>query len=356
MIGSQTGTGNVLMQHGEPAGASVRSTGPSASFLVNALELDPWGAEVFSFDPYAGDPQFSGGRGEGGPLFPGVGDISKPSTGCSLMLDGVLTLCEFGHRLQNGGGLQVERRHRDGTVQRLSYDVVLGIARVWHPATSGNSPMTIDDNGDFPVVQTNNSVAGYWEIVMAPIGGLDRMQMWLEEALKYRDCQVALQKLLAQIGSDTNFAPSHTDMLDLFNALKGQTGGGGIFVDVPRTEIDDVIPNESPRQQEPAGGGGLSGFYYTDRSNWRTRQRWSVVFLRGAYSDSQLIAFKRIPYDSLVVLIHEVTHNAPNDFSGTGRQYQHPEMDAAAKELGSTGFDQYVREHCIPERYWRAQK
>lgn len=38
------------------------------------------------------------------------------------------------------------------------------------------------------------------------------MQMWLEEALKYKDCREAMQKLLSQIGSDTNFAPSHTDI------------------------------------------------------------------------------------------------------------------------------------------------
>lgn len=32
--------------------------------------------------------------------------------------------------------------------------------------------------------------------VWVPIGGLPRMQMWLEEALKYRDCRRALQKIV----------------------------------------------------------------------------------------------------------------------------------------------------------------
>lgn len=77
--------------------------------MTGWAELDPWGAEVYAFDPYAGDPGFSGGRGEGGPVFPGFGDVSMPSTGCSQMLDGVLTLCDFANRNMNGGGIQVER-------------------------------------------------------------------------------------------------------------------------------------------------------------------------------------------------------------------------------------------------------
>jgi YD repeat-containing protein len=165
LIGHQTGSGNVLMQLGEPSGVSVRAISPASSLVLDWLELDPWGAEVFSWDPYFEDPQFKGGRGEGGPIFPGVGDISKPSTGCSLMLDGVLTLCEFGHRLQNGGGLQVERRFRDGTIQRLSFDVVLGIARVWHGPRSGGSLMVINYDGEIPIITTNNSEPGYWEVI-----------------------------------------------------------------------------------------------------------------------------------------------------------------------------------------------
>jgi hypothetical protein len=187
---------------------------------------------------------------------------------------------------------------------------------------------------------------------MAPIGGLDRMQMWLEEALKYRDCRVALQKILAKIGSNTNFAPSHNDILDVFNKLRGQTGGGGIFVDVPGGATASVIPPGAQVAKEPAGGGGLSLMFYTDSSNWRSRQRTSIVFLRGAYSDSQPLAFRLIPYSYVLTLIHEVTHNAPNDDSRSGRHYEHQEMDDAAVQLGSKDFDQYVREHCIPRRYW----
>lgn len=192
--------------------------------------------------------------------------------------------------------------------------------------------------------------------IWVPIGGLDRMQMWLEEALKYRDCREAMQKILAQIGADTEFAPSTTDIQDLFNAVRNQTGGGGIFVDVNSERLNDVLPERARGGKRVPGGGGLSSFYYTDPGNWRTRQRWSVVFLKGAYSNSQPRAFKQLPYDYVVNVIHEITHNAPNDSSEAGLTYLEEEMDAAGRTLGSTGFDQYVKEHCIPQRYWIPQK
>ncbi len=131
--------------------------------------------------------------------------------------------------------------------------------------------------------------------------------------------------------------------------MKDQTGGGGIFVDVTPQELVTLMPGRDLGERQ-AGGGGDSNFFYTDRNNWRTRQRWSAVYIKGVYSDR--LALKRLPYSYLISLIHEITHNAPNDSSRIGRTYQHSEMDGAAKTLGSTSFDQYVREHCIPTKYW----
>jgi YD repeat-containing protein len=189
--------------------------------------------------------------------------------------------------------------------------------------------------------------------VRVPIGGLDKMKAQLEQALKYSDCREALQKLLAQVGVEAKFAPSHTDMMDLFNALRNQTGGGGIYVDLTPSQLQELLAGHELGEREP-GGGGEANFFYTDRSNWRTRQRWSAVYLSGAYSDSRPLAFERLPYLYLLTLIHELTHNAPNDDSGFGLTYTHAQMDAAAVKLGTAkgGFDQYVREHCIPKKYW----
>src|SRR5262249_26285508 len=64
-------------------------------------ELDPWGAEVYAWDPYPNDPQFAGGRGEGGPVYPGYGSVGLPSTGCTL--DGVYVTCDMAQRVLSMG-------------------------------------------------------------------------------------------------------------------------------------------------------------------------------------------------------------------------------------------------------------
>jgi hypothetical protein len=93
VIGYDWANGSVSMLHEDPSGLSVRSSVPHSAFVNTFTELDPWGAEVFMEDPYLEDPEFSGGRGESGPVYGAYGDISMPSTGCTL--DGVYTLCDF---------------------------------------------------------------------------------------------------------------------------------------------------------------------------------------------------------------------------------------------------------------------
>jgi hypothetical protein len=138
-------------------------------------------------------------------------------------------------------------------------------------------------------------------------------------------------------------------VLDLFDAMKAQTGGGGILVDLTFSQLNDHLPERGRVTQQPPGGGGLSSYFYTPSGH---RERWSAVWLQGAYSDSPRLAFDRLPFLYALILIHELAHNAPSDASALGRVYEHSEMDTAAVKLGSTGFDQYVREHCIPQRYW----
>lgn len=167
LIGYQAANGNVILLHQDSSGRTIRSSSPSSPGVGPWSELDPWGAEVYGSDPYPENPSFSGGRGEGGPVFPGAGDISMPSTGCSVMLDGVLTLCDFADRHINGGGILVERLQRNGTRQLLPLSIVVGLKRVWHEPRSGNSSMDIDDSGPGdPVIRTNNSVPGFWETIV----------------------------------------------------------------------------------------------------------------------------------------------------------------------------------------------
>jgi len=184
--------------------------------------------------------------------------------------------------------------------------------------------------------------------VWVPIGGVDKARELLTKTLGYGNCKSAIQQLFSQIADGTGFAARHTDVLDLFDAMTAQTGGGGILVDLLPSQLNDHLPAAGRVAQQPPGGGGLSSFFYSSGH----RERWSAVWLMGAYSDSQRSAFDRIPFSYAVTLIHELAHNAPNDGSRLGRMYEHDEMDAAAVKLGSTSFDQYVKEHCIPQRYW----
>ena len=49
------------------------------------------GADAYTEDPYVADPEF-GGRGEGGPVYPGYGNISDPSRGCTA--NGTYSVCD----------------------------------------------------------------------------------------------------------------------------------------------------------------------------------------------------------------------------------------------------------------------
>jgi len=171
----------------------------------------------------------------------------------------------------------------------------------------------------------------------------------LRRFLDHGKCREALKQLFSKIAEVTGFPASHTDVLDLFDSMRSQTGGGGILVDISMSQLNDNLPERGRVDQQPSGGGGLSSYFYTSSGQ---RQRWSAVWLRGAYSDSPKLAFDRLPFAYALTLIHELAHNAPSDASQIGRIYEHEEMDAAAVELGSTSFDQYVREHCIPQKYW----
>jgi len=195
-----------------------------------------------------------------------------------------------------------------------------------------------------PPVLDDQFIANFfaWALVRTP-GGTEAT-FWNDQLrVAYAQGQTSL-KLTA-----TKFAPSSTDILDVFNKLKDQTGGGGVFVDVPPDKFHEVIPQE---KQPVAGGGGLSNYYYTDPGNWRTRQRYSVVFLR-YINTANPFSVKQTPYMYVLSLIHELTHNAPKRFRGDWENLQRWRNGRCGKNPRSKDFDQYVREHCIPRRFWQ---
>jgi len=79
-----------LIVHDEVSGTSVRKTSAQSGYTVLFDELDPLGTDAYTEDPYLDDPEY-GGRGEGGPVYPGYGNISDPSRGCTS--NGVFSVC-----------------------------------------------------------------------------------------------------------------------------------------------------------------------------------------------------------------------------------------------------------------------
>jgi hypothetical protein len=129
-------------------------------------DLDPWGAEVFSSDPYLNDPQFSGGRGESGPTYSGYGDISKPSNGC--MLDGGYTLCDF---LRGSESLAFQITLGGKSKQFPLAPGLLGIFAAWvedagKKLTKPQTPNGAEvEEGDTIVTNTDSDGLGHWELI-----------------------------------------------------------------------------------------------------------------------------------------------------------------------------------------------
>jgi hypothetical protein len=101
--------GSVAFTHKDPSGTSVRDGS-------GAHELDPMGADTELSDPYLADPGYDG-REPGGPLFPGYGNITRPSTGCTL--DGVYALCEWVDRGMGNGSVDALLRFASGKTRQV---------------------------------------------------------------------------------------------------------------------------------------------------------------------------------------------------------------------------------------------
>jgi hypothetical protein len=79
--------------HTDASGVSIRKTHSVYGHANEFTELDPLRSDAEMEDPYLYDPGYDG-RGEGGPLYPGFGNITDPSSGCTQ--NGVYGLCDWG--------------------------------------------------------------------------------------------------------------------------------------------------------------------------------------------------------------------------------------------------------------------
>jgi hypothetical protein len=233
VIGYDWANGNVSMLHEDPSGLTIRSSIPQSPFVTYFTENDPWGAEVFLWDPYLDDPDFSGGRGESGPTYGGFGDISMPSTGC--MLDGVYTLCDFVTR--NSEALALELRVGGRTKQFSLTPGLLGMFAVWvedtgqklsKAPTPPNAPVSA---GDIIVTNTDDDGLGHWELInLNPQSSLADMYKKVKETLVNSKCAQFAKDILNAVSSKKNpVFPDGGTLADVFDAFLSQPKPHDLF-------------------------------------------------------------------------------------------------------------------------------
>jgi len=177
------------------------------------------------------------------------------------------------------------------------------------------------------------------------LGGTDPIKRMLEGLSA--ENREAIQRLFGEISRITGRELTHTDPLELFNAITSQTVGG-LYVDVPSTQIREAIhPDAWPRLGAGlvAGGSGLAFPFWSTTT--RAVQRLAVIFLRHSFNPTENgIGLVKASY--LVTAIHEMAHIAARD----NRIIDHPAMNRAGETLGARHFDDYVEKKCIDPRYW----
>jgi YD repeat-containing protein len=103
VLATVSANGSVSYKHSDAQAVSVRLTGVTGLMGGEVTEMDPAGGNVETEDPYLTNPDYKG-RGDSGPLYPGYGNVTAPSSGCTI--DGVWAPCEMAMRgLESGAAV-----------------------------------------------------------------------------------------------------------------------------------------------------------------------------------------------------------------------------------------------------------
>jgi hypothetical protein len=322
---------NVTWVLAAPDGSGKWELGNGGYVPGRSLELDPMGDEVPIDNPY-----YSGGGDDLG-HYPLYGDAGNFGSGCTV--DGSPINCEvigkvisrnqfeFLYNTINkriGGrspSQRVSGRNSGGSTAANVYGSQDTRTGTWYAGmdviaepdyldatTVGYSMIWLNLRPLIHSITIRPLNTG----VAVPIGGAEKLKTLVNKTLAFGDCEKALDAFLAKIGQDTGVAPSHASFQALISAISSQTGGGGLYADVPAQSMDNYIPAAARlNSPQPAGGGGLAWYFYVGGQ----RQRISLVFLMSAYTNSPRLSFERVPFVYAARAIHELVHNAPNDLS-----------------------------------------
>ncbi|MFL6208705.1 MAG: S8 family serine peptidase [Pyrinomonadaceae bacterium] len=313
----------------DPLGADVTNPPPApAEYLTDVPSLNPKWEQFWPLEAYSGrSPELQWEYDQGQAQYEAM---IWSATGMAQIRSAL-------RRVRNPEASAGERARAWAEIQGvLRFNPYVGIS------VNGGEVIWGRDAADFLHGLLDQPQHSVW----LPIGGVDNLKQLLKQQLATGDCDAATKKLIGSIAEVSGLAASHTSVMDLFNMMTSQTGGGGLYVDIPQARMNEYLPAEATKNLPPvSGGGGLSWIF----GNY---QRITTVFLKGVPADSSRYSIRyntaRQPYDYVVTTIHELAHQASRDRASL---YTHEQMNQGAKALGAESFDEYVKQHCMPAQY-----
>ena len=197
--------------------------------------------------------------------------------------------------------------------------------------------MTIDDSGDIPVIETNNSEPGYWEITF----DFQRIHDLVRQTVTKAPCATFIRRVLASVSSRSNPLVQRGDLEAMFfNILKQRKGG---FTRNPISRGAGYGSVEGSIKENGQGNASIFLPKFTDASlqNWSDTQGTigELMHLAGTkrYTDYDLaVAVSKIP--EYASLYNESPKSNPFDSAYIGD----------AKDKDSAGYSTFF--HSVQRR------
>ena len=256
LLGEEFQNGFVGLVHTDASAISIRKTHSVFGNIFDLTELDPNGADVGISDPYPEEPEFNG-REEGGPLYPGFGNVSNPGN-CTV--DGIWMPCDMAFRMLGSGAAVMVPD--EGPVRYNHETKQFEFFRAYADGYSGYLPADARYNGN-GIAFSNNPAYGRFddrgyviEIQKTPIHIIN--DAIIEQAVK--DCVKELYPDFKVTSFKQASAPTSSGDGD--NGVVGLTGTKGNFnvvsdVTPPQAQVNDMKAHNavgmSPGWNNPPG-------------------------------------------------------------------------------------------------------
>ena len=174
------------------------------------------------------------------------------------------------------------------------------------------------------------------EEILVPLD-VNRLEDLMRRTLSFSDCADYVRRLITKVADQTNRPFEDTDVMSLFERIKGQEKGGVLF------DQNDVPGH--PEVGNVSGGGGWAWGWYSQGNAMIN------IYRRSYFTDNVSDNPERIPYHYGEVGVHEVIHLSAKG----GLGYTEAELTTAARALDPNldyrDWDGYLKHHCVPAQY-----